>query len=106
LVMDGILNGKNSTLENGSKVPRNLASWKFDAKFFLQCLVCWPKFSIELSQTQPLPKRNSNVNSKSFSNIPGTWFNFIMKLAEMGKLIHSGNEVINLCELLRPTFKL
>jgi hypothetical protein len=26
LVMDGILNGKNSTLENGSKVPRNLAS--------------------------------------------------------------------------------
>jgi hypothetical protein len=30
---------------------------------------------------------------------------FIRKLGEMGKLIYSGNEVINLRELLMPTFK-
>jgi hypothetical protein len=30
----------------------------------------------------------------------------LRKLGEMGKLIYSDNEVINLCELLRPTFKL
>ncbi len=74
---------------------------------FLECLACWPKFSIKLSQTQPIPERNSSVNSKSFSNIPETWFNFIRRLGEMGKLIYSDNEIINLCELLRPTtFKL
>ncbi len=71
--MDGILNGKSSTPESGSKVSRNLALWKFDAEF-LESLVRWPKFDIQLLQTQPLPERNSSINSKSFSNIPGTWF--------------------------------
>jgi hypothetical protein len=79
-------------------VPRNSAPWKFSAKLW-ECLLCGPKFGIELSWIQAfLEGIMASILQvfQIFQELVSRYF--IRKLEKMGKLTYSGNEVINFCK--------